>query len=236
MSAEPEKDGEAQGRRALVIGAGGAIGQAFVAALRADPRYAEVVTLGRATTPALDLEAPESIAEAARALAGAAPFQRILVATGVLHRPGLRPEKSLSALDAEKLQTLFQVNTIGPALLLRHFLPLLAADGAMAVLSAKVGSIGDNQLGGWYGYRASKAALNMLVRTAAIELARGKPQARLFSLHPGTVVSPLSQPFRAGMAAREPAEAVADLLALIDRLGPADSGGFFAWSGERLPW
>lgn len=225
--------GEAQ--RALVIGTG-AIGQAFAEALRADARYASVRVIGRSTSPALDLEKPESIAEAAASLAGEGPFQRILLATGVLHRPGLRPEKSLSALDAGKLQTLFQVNTIGPALVLRHFLPLLASDGAMAVLSAKVGSIGDNHLGGWYGYRASKAALNMLVRTAAIELARGKPQARLFSLHPGTVVSPLSQPFRAGMAAREPAEAAADLLALIDRLGPEDSGGFFAWSGERLPW
>lgn len=225
-----------EGYRALVIGSNGAIAQAFAARLRADPRCGSVRVIGRGSSPALDLEQPDSIAEAARALASGAPFQLVLLATGVLHRPGLRPEKSLSALDAEKLQTLFQVNTIGPALVLRHFLPLLAADGAMAVLSAKVGSIGDNQLGGWYGYRASKAALNMLVRTAAIELARSKPQARLFSLHPGTVISPLSQPFRAGMAAREPAEAAGDLLALIDRLRPSDSGGFFAWNGERLPW
>lgn len=225
-----------EGYRALVIGAGGAIGQAFQALLTADPRCASVRTLGRGTHPALDLEQPESIAGAAKALAEEAPFQLIMLATGVLHRPGVRPEKSLSALDAGVLQTLFQVNTIGPALVLRHFLPLLARDGAMAVLSARVGSIGDNRLGGWYGYRASKAALNMLVRTAAIELARTHPQARLLSLHPGTVISPLSQPFRGGAAARPADVAGADLLRLLDRLGPADSGGFFAHDGERLPW
>jgi NAD(P)-dependent dehydrogenase (short-subunit alcohol dehydrogenase family) len=106
----------------------------------------------------------------------------------------------------------------------------------MAMLSAKVGSIGDNRLGGWYAYRASKAALNMLIKTAAIELARTRPQTRLLSLHPGTVVSALSQPFRGASAARPASVAACELLSLIDQLEPADSGNFFAYNGERLPW
>lgn len=226
----------ADGYRALVIGASGAIGNAFCALLRDDPRCAQVVELGRGTTPALDLEDPSSIESAAVALAGQAPFQLILLAAGLLHRPGVQPEKSLAALQADALQAVFQVNALGPALVLQQFLPLLDPRGAMALLSARVGSIGDNRLGGWYAYRASKAALNMLVRTAAIELARSRPQARLFSLHPGTVLSPLSQPFRGAAAARPPLQAAAALLNLIDRLDPADSGGFFAYDGEPLPW
>ncbi|MFG0380101.1 SDR family NAD(P)-dependent oxidoreductase [Pseudomonas sp. zbq_18] len=229
-------DSLGDGYRALVIGAGGALGAAFCQLLREDPRCAEVLTLGRSTTPALDLENPQSIALAAAEIGRQGPLQLILLATGVLHRPGVSPEKSLAALQAEALQAVFQINALGPALVLQQFLPLLAPRGVMAVLSAKVGSIGDNRLGGWYAYRASKAALNMLVKTAAIELARSKPQARLFSLHPGTVRSALSQPFRGAAAGRPPREAAAQLLNLIDRLDPADSGGFFAYDGEPLPW
>lgn len=229
-------DSLGEGYRALVIGAGGALGGAFCQLLEEDPRCAQVLALGRSTTPALDLEHPQSIADAAVALARQAPLHLILLATGVLHRPGVSPEKSLAALQAEALQAVFQINALGPALVLQQFLPLLAPRGAMAVLSAKVGSIGDNRLGGWYAYRASKTALNMLVKTAAIELARSRPQARLFSLHPGTVLSPLSQPFRGAAAGRPPRVAAAELLNLIDRLDPADSGGFFAYDGEPLPW
>ncbi|MDG1580109.1 SDR family NAD(P)-dependent oxidoreductase [Pseudomonas sp. GOM6] len=229
-------DSLSDGYRALVIGAGGALGAAFCQLLREDPRCAEVLTLGRSTTPALDLENPQSIASAAAEIGQQGPLQLILLATGVLHRPGVSPEKSLAALQAEALQAVFQINALGPALVLQQFLPLLAPRGIMAVLSAKVGSIGDNRLGGWYAYRASKAALNMLVKTAAIELARSRPQARLFSLHPGTVLSPLSQPFHGAAAGRPPREAAAQLLNLIDRLDPADSGGFFAYDGEPLPW
>lgn len=131
---------------------------------------------------------------------------------------------------------MFQVNTLGPAIVLRDFLPLLAPRGAMAMLSAKVGSIGDNRLGGWYAYRASKAALNMLIKTAAIELARTRPHSRLLSLHPGTVISGLSHPFRVADSARPADVAAARLLTLIDQLTPADSGHFFAYDGQRLPW
>lgn len=224
------------GYRALVIGASGALGTAFCEQLKQDPRCAGVRALGRHTVPELDLERPETIASAAAELAAEAPYQLIVHAAGLLHRDQIKPEKSLSTIEPEALQAVFQVNTLGPALVLRHFLPLLEPRGAMAILSAKVGSIGDNRLGGWYAYRASKAALNMLVKTAAIELARTRPQVRLLSLHPGTVVSGLSQPFSGAANARPADIAAAQLLTVIDQLTPADSGCFFSYDGERLPW
>lgn len=224
------------GYRALVIGASGALGTAFCELLKQDPRCADVRALGRRTLPALDLERPETIASAAAELASEAPYQLIIHAAGLLHREGIKPEKSFNAIEPQALQAVFQVNTLGPALVLRHFLPLLDPQGAMAMLSAKVGSIGDNRLGGWYAYRASKAALNMLIKTAAIELARTRPQSRLLSLHPGTVVSGLSQPFRGASSARPADVAAEQLLTLIDQLTPADSGHFFAYDGECLPW
>ncbi len=225
-----------EGYRALVIGASGAIGSAFCELLNQDPSCAYVRELGRNSVPCLDLEEADSIASAASELAQEAPYQLILHAAGLLHRDEIKPEKSYSAIEADTLQAIFQVNTIGPALVLRHFLPLLEPRGAMAMLSAKVGSIGDNRLGGWYAYRASKAALNMMIKTAAIELARTRPQTRLLSLHPGTVISGLSHPFRGASEARPANIAAHELLSLIDRLGPADSGNFFAYNGERLPW
>ncbi|KAF2407360.1 SDR family oxidoreductase [Pseudomonas antarctica] len=225
-----------EGYRALVIGASGALGSAFCELLNQDPRCASVRELGRNSVPCLDLEDADSIARAAAELTEEAPYQLILHAAGLLHRDEIKPEKSYSAIDADALQSVFQVNTFGPALILRHFLPLLDAHGAMAMLSAKVGSIGDNRLGGWYAYRASKAALNMLIKTAAIELARTRPQTRVLSLHPGTVISGLSHPFRGASAARPANVAAHELLSLIDRLAPADSGNFFAYDGERLPW
>jgi NAD(P)-dependent dehydrogenase (short-subunit alcohol dehydrogenase family) len=225
-----------EGYRALVIGASGALGAAFCELLNEDPRCSVVRELGRNSAPVLDLEKPDSIARAAAELAEETPYQLILHAAGLLHREDIKPEKSYTSIEADALQAIFQVNTLGPALILRHFLPLLDARGAMAVLSAKVGSIGDNRLGGWYAYRASKAALNMLIKTAAIELARTRPQTRLLSLHPGTVISGLSQPFKGASAARPASLAARELLSLIDRLAPADSGNFFAYNGERLPW
>ena len=224
------------GYKALVIGASGAIGQALCQLLRADAGCSSVRELSRASSPALDLEDPTSIAAAAAALAEEGPYQLILHAAGLLHRPGIAPEKSLAAIEADALQAVFQVNALGPALVLRHFLPLLDRQGAMAMLSAKVGSIGDNRLGGWYAYRASKAALNMLIRTAAIELARSKPKARLLALHPGTVISPLSQPFRGAAAARPAEQAAAEMLRVIDSLCPEHSGSFHAYDGQQLPW
>jgi NAD(P)-dependent dehydrogenase (short-subunit alcohol dehydrogenase family) len=225
-----------EGYRALVIGANGALGSAFCELLNEDPKCSVVRELGRNSVPGLDLEKPESIARAAGALSEEAPYQLIVHAAGLLHRDEIKPEKSYSAIEADALLAVFQVNALGPALVLRHFLPLLDPRGAMAVLSAKVGSIGDNRLGGWYAYRASKAALNMLIKTAAIELARTRPETRVLSLHPGTVISSLSQPFRGASGARPARLAARELLSLIDGLTPADSGNFFAYNGERLPW
>ena len=226
-----------EGYRALVIGARGAIGSALLALLREDPRCAVAQGLHRESLPALDLQDEASVTAAAAALAGQGPFQLIVNAAGLLHGPGLMPEKKLGDLQLASLQAVFAVNTFGPALLLHHFSPLLDRQcGRLAMLSAKVGSIGDNRLGGWYGYRASKAALNMLIRTASIELRRSHPGAIVAALHPGTVTSPLSAPFRGAELGRPAATAAAELLGVIDRLQPQDSGGFFSYSGEALPW
>ncbi|MBK3747380.1 SDR family NAD(P)-dependent oxidoreductase [Stutzerimonas balearica] len=225
------------GYRALVIGASGGIGAALVAALREDPRCAQVVELGRATQPALDLAEPASIERAAAELAGQGAFQLIVNAAGVLHDESFMPEKRLADLNPAQLLATFQVNTFGPALLLRYFCGLLDRQrGVLAMLSAKVGSIGDNRLGGWYSYRASKAALNMLIKTAAIEVRRSQPNAVLLALHPGTVSSALSQPFRGAEIGRPAAVAAHDLLRVIDSLGPEASGSFHAYDGQPLPW
>ncbi len=225
------------GYRALVVGASGGIGAALLQALAADPRCGAVVGLHRASTPALDLADEASVAAAAAALSPGGRFQLLINAAGLLHAPGMQPEKKLGDLNQAQLLASFSANAIGPALLLRHFSPLLARQRALLVmLSAKVGSIGDNRLGGWYSYRASKAALNMLLATAAIELRRSQPHTVVVALHPGTVNTGLSAPFRGGEIGRPPALAAAQMLATLDVLTPADSGAFVAWDGQRLPW
>ena len=225
------------GYRALVIGASGAIGAALLHHFAADGRCALALGLHRQSQPAIDFDDEASIAQAAAALAPQGPFHLIVNAAGVLHSAGVMPEKKLGDLGYAQLEATFRANTFGPALVLRHFSPLLDRQRAvLAVLSAKVGSIGDNRLGGWYGYRASKAALNMLVRTAAIELRRSQPQAVLVALHPGTVASALSRPFKGDQIGRAPEVAAAERLQVLDALGPADSGSFVAYDGQRLPW
>ena len=163
----------------------------------------------------------------------------VIDATGFLHGIGFEPEKSLRQIDAGHMAHAFAVNAIGPALLMKHFLPLFPRSGraVFATLSAKVGSIGDNHLGGWYSYRASKAALNQLVRTAAIELSRRQPHAICVALHPGTVATRLSSPFaKSGLEVQKPEVAAQRLLAVMDTLTVDDTGGFFNHHGERLPW
>ena len=222
---------------ALVIGGSGAIGQALFQHLADLPRCASVRSLHRRSHPPLDFAEEDSIAAAARALASGARFHLIINAAGILHTGQFGPEKRLADLHYAQLRATFEANTFGPALLLRHFAPLLAGERAiMAMLSARVGSIGDNRLGGWYSYRASKAALNMLVKTAAIEVARSQPASVLVALHPGTVASQLSQPFRGADIGRAPAAAARDLLHVLDQLTPADSGSFRAWDGSAVPW
>jgi NAD(P)-dependent dehydrogenase (short-subunit alcohol dehydrogenase family) len=228
-----------EGGLALVIGASGGIGEALLTRLQGDGRFARMLGLSRHSQPALDLLDEASIAQAAAHVAGlGVPLRLLIDATGLLHGQGLQPEKSWQQLDPVQMAQAFAINAIGPALLMKHFLPLLPREGraVFATLSAKVGSIGDNQLGGWYSYRASKAALNQLVRTAAIELRRSQPHTVVVALHPGTVSTALSAPFRGGEIGRAPDLAAAQMLATVDALSPADSGAFVAYDGQRLPW
>ena len=225
------------GFRALVIGASGGIGQAFVQALQANPRCTEVIGLHRHSEPRVDFDDEASIGAAAAQLHAAGKFNLIINAAGVLHSGDFMPEKKLGDLSYAQLEATFRVNAFGPGLVLRHFCPLLDTQrSVLAVVSAKVGSIEDNRLGGWYSYRASKAALNMLLKTAAIEVKRSNPQAVLVSLHPGTVDTGLSKPFKGAQIGRAAPDAAGDMLGVLNRLTAADSGGFFAYSGERLPW
>jgi NAD(P)-dependent dehydrogenase (short-subunit alcohol dehydrogenase family) len=225
------------GYRALVIGAEGAIGAAFVEHLRADARCACVHALSRGSDPPMDVTQEASVEAAAARLRPLGPLHLVVLATGVLHTATARPEKRLADLSTASMEEIFRINTFGPAQVLRHFAPLLARERSlMALLSAKVGSIGDNRLGGWYSYRASKAALNMMVRTAAIEMRRTHPGAVLAAVHPGTVASALSRPFRGDEIGREPALAAAQMLAALHTLQAEDSGCFVAYDGQRLPW
>lgn len=229
-----------QGGQAVVVGASGAIGKALLAGLKGCKSFSGTVGLSRKGPLHLDLTSEQSIAAAARHVAGLGTPPRLVIdATGFLHGNGAAPEKSWRRIDPQDMAHAFAINAIGPALLMKYFLPLLPREGksVFATLSAKVGSIGDNRSGGWYSYRASKAALNQIVRTGAIELRRQRPAAVCVALHPGTVESPLSAPFsKAGLAVRQPADASADLLAVIDGLSPDDSGGFLDYRGEALPW
>ncbi|MDP3700748.1 MAG: SDR family NAD(P)-dependent oxidoreductase [Hylemonella sp.] len=223
------------GYRALVLGASGAIGQAFVQALRQDARCAHVQSVTRADPLAWDLRDPASIAALAQQLPG--PWHLVVDATGALTLDGRGPEKRLPDLDAPGLLASLQVNAIGPALLLRHLAPQLARGERVvwAKLSARVGSIEDNHKGGWYSYRAAKAALNQLLQTAAIEISRQRPLAVFAALQPGTVKSPLSQPF-VGDDAVAPEEAVRGLLAALDALPPSGRAHFVDYAGQPIPW
>jgi NAD(P)-dependent dehydrogenase (short-subunit alcohol dehydrogenase family) len=234
--------------RAVVFGAAGGIGGAMVRALSADPRCA-VVYAGarRAIEPGstkmqaftFDLEDEASISAAAETIPADGPVHLVVVATGLLHAPDLQPEKTWRSLDARALHRLFAVNAIGPALIGKHMLPLMSKSdkSAFAALSARVGSISDNRLGGWHAYRASKAALNMLIRNFAIELGRVNRGALCVALHPGTVDTALSGPFQDRAEASRlftPDVAAGHLLSVIDSLTPEHSGRLFAWDGAEI--
>lgn len=188
----------------------------------------------RLSRPDLDITDESSIAATAARIG---PVDAVIVATGLLHDGQQAPEKTYRALDAAALARSFAVNGIGPALVAKHFLPLLPRDrrGVFAALSAKVGSISDNRLGGWYAYRASKAALNQLIRTASIELRRTHPQAICVGLHPGTVDTRLSAPFQRGVPDLfTPERSAAALLEVLDSLTPEQSGRLWAWDGREI--
>ncbi|HEY0102389.1 MAG TPA: SDR family NAD(P)-dependent oxidoreductase [Brevundimonas sp.] len=223
---------------AVVIGASGGVGAAMVQALEGSGRFAVVHPLSRSGT-GFDLEDEASIAAAAARVRDGPPPGLVFVATGVLHAP-FEPERSYRALTAEHMLRDYRINTVGPALIAKHFLPLAPRDWrfVFAALSARVGSIGDNRLGGWHSYRASKAALNMILRNLAVEIGRTHAQAVIAGLHPGTVDTGLSAPFQKGVAPEKlftPETSAERLLAVIDGLEPSDSGGVFAWDGARIP-
>ncbi len=219
--------------RALVIGASGGIGTALCAALQA--QGAEVTALSR-SQDGLDVTDADSVAQHLGALEG--PFHRVLVVTGALEIDGMGPEKALKHLEPEAMLAQFKLNAMGPALVLRHAADLLARDkpAVLGVMSARVGSIGDNRAGGWHSYRAAKAALNQFLRGAAIELGRTHKQTICVALHPGTVQTDLTRKYLGRHPAVPPAEAAANLLRVIDGLRPEDSGGFFDWAGKPIPW
>lgn len=218
---------------ALVVGASGGIGAAIGAAL--DAAGQQVTRLSR-RTHGLDITDEASVAACMAQLQG--PFDTVFIATGALEIGSHLPEKSLRSVTAEGLLAQFRTNAIGPVLVLKHLMPHLPRDRPVhvGILSARVGSIGDNGLGGWHSYRAAKAALNQLVHTAAIELARSHKQAVLALLHPGTVATN----FTAKYAGHHPTvladEAAQNLISVLGSLEPAQSGGFYDWAGQRVPW
>lgn len=246
---------------AVVIGAAGGLGAALVRGLRRDPAWPRVLALSRRgpeaeadadayadaaaplarlTVGHLELTDPASIAAAARQASALGEVRLVIVATGLLHAPGVSPEKHWGAIDPQAMATLFAVNCTGPALVARHFLPLLPRRGrsVFAAISARVGSISDNRLGGWYGYRAAKAALNMTLKGLSIELARRAPEAVCIGLHPGTVDTALSRPFQGGVAPGRlfsPDDSAARLLAVIASASPERTGSVLAWDGSVVP-
>lgn len=244
---------------ALIVGASQGIGLGFVQQLVADGRFgrvygtyrrpdtaAELMSLAQThphlTPLEMDVTSEDSMAQAVARLQAATPRLHLVVyCVGLLHDGDFQPEKSVRQLTSEHLVRSFQVNAVGAALLTNYLFPLLKHDkpSVFGAISAKVGSIGDNHLGGWYGYRASKAALNMLIKTASLEYARKSPHTMFALLHPGTTDTRLSQPFQRGVPPEKlfpVARTVAQLMTVIDGLEPSDSGAFLSWDGSPLPW
>ncbi|MGO4916904.1 SDR family NAD(P)-dependent oxidoreductase [Pseudogemmobacter sp. W21_MBD1_M6] len=220
-------------QNALIIGSSGGIGAALVAGLRA--KGGAVTGLSR-SADGLDITNETSVAQHLGKLSG--PFDLIVVATGALATGGHQPEKTIRSLTADGLRSQFDVNTIGPALVLKHSIRLLPRDrrAVFAALSARVGSIGDNALGGWYSYRSAKSALNQILHTAAIELARSHPQAVCVALHPGTVETDFTAKYLGRHPAVAASVAAENLLDVISGLTSGQSGGFYDWQGKQVVW
>jgi len=232
--------------RVAVFGSGGGIGSAFVETLAARPGVATVLAYSRAATasthPKVDCRSVDITSDKSLEIAAAAVGDALdiaIVATGTLHSDAYGPERRISEVNANAMLEVYRVNTVAPALIAKHFLPLLARDrqSVFAALSARVGSIADNRLGGWTSYRASKAALNMVLKTFAIEHGRRRKQSIVVGLHPGTVDTGLSEPFSGNVPDGKlftPTQSANYLIDVIDALEPEDSGGFFAWDGKRI--
>ncbi len=233
-------------QRAAIFGSSGGIGAALVKALAgqgaevlAGSRKGQGPALPGVSPFAFDLDDEATIASAAQSWSDNPP-DLVIVATGVLTmEDGTGPERSFRHIDAGAMARVLHLNTVGPALVAKHVLPLFPrnAPATFAAISARVGSIGDNRIGGWHGYRASKAALNMLIRNFAIELGRTHKQAIAVGLHPGTVDTRLSEPFQSNLPEGQlttPDESAANLLGVLAQLSPADSGNVFDWKGERV--
>lgn len=223
-----------------IIGASGGIGQALNRYLDAAMPAGNLIPFSRSGGAGIEDEGV--VAEYARQATSHGPLDAVIVATGVLHdEQGMCPEKRLADLNAANLSRSFEVNAIGPALITKHFLPLLRRDmkTVFVALSARVGSIADNRLGGWAAYRASKAALNMLLKTAAIEHRRSHPHSVIAAVHPGTVDTGLSAPYQSNVQPGKlftTQRAAQQISQVIDQLTPADSGGFFAWNGAPIEY
>ena len=222
-----------------ILGASGAIGSAFAKVVSEKYPNASVFAFSRNGEHSIDYSNEDSIAAAAELASKEKPIDLVFVANGILHDGELLPEKSLRELSAQKFHTIFEINTITPALIAKYFLPKLNKNSPsiFAALSARVGSISDNELGGWYAYRASKAALNMVIKNAAIEIGRKNKQAIIIGLHPGTVDSDLSKPFRSHVAEGHlftPEYSAGKLLEVLENMDEVGTGKCFAWDGEEI--
>ncbi|MEP4037392.1 SDR family NAD(P)-dependent oxidoreductase [Pseudophaeobacter sp.] len=218
--------------RALIVGGSGGIGAALSRALVS--KGADVTNLSR-SSDGFDISDPEKVKLHMDHLSGT--FQTVIVASGILAPVGKRPEKSLNEIDADHMMRVLAVNAIGPALILRHLPRLLPLSdrSVVGVITARVGSVGDNYLGGWYSYRASKAAANQIVHTAAIEISRKRKNAIVVALHPGTVETPFTAHFP-GHSKTAPTEAAANLLSVLEGLNSSSTGSFVDWAGKTVPW
>lgn len=222
-----------------ILGASGAIGRALTKLLSEKYPNASMFAFSRNGQHSIDYSREDSIAKAAELATEEKPLDLVIVANGILHEDSLMPEKSLRDLSAEKFHRIFEVNTITPALISKYFLPKLNKEhpSIFAALSARVGSISDNHLGGWYAYRASKAALNMIIKNTAIEVGRSNKHAMIVGLHPGTVDSYLSKPFQGNVASGKlftPDYSAEKLLEVLENLSPAQTGKCFAWDGKEV--
>lgn len=221
--------------RALVIGASGGIGSAITLALGNVFGMQNVVTRSR-WADGLDITDEGSVRKMVADLEG--PFDLIFIATGALELDGVGPEKTILAMTPESLRSQFEVNALGPALLIKHlhaFLPRKSR-GVLAVLTARVGSIGDNGLGGWISYRTSKAAAHQIIKTSALEIARKRDQSICVALHPGTVQTDLTAKYADNHPSVSAPQAAQNLLSVIDGLTPQDTGQFFDWAGKSVAW